>query len=72
MKARIPREELGIADTILVSYDCTHGKDVSVLIVGRKRKNQSVEIINAFQGEEADELYNKLVTQKAKEESDVR
>lgn len=53
-------------DTILVSYDFTHGKDVSVLIVGRKKPNQVVEIINAFQGKEAEELYNKLVTVKKK------
>lgn len=54
-------------DTILVSYDFTHGRDASVLIVGRKRKNQSVEIVNAFQGAEAEELYNRLVTKKVKE-----
>lgn len=52
-------------DTILVSYDFTHGKDVSVLVVGRKRKNESVEIINAFQGEEAERIYNLLVTKKS-------
>ena len=39
----------------------TNGEDSSVLIVGRKRPNQSVEIINAFQGEEAEELYKKLI-----------
>lgn len=54
----------GTTDTILVSYDFTHGKDESVLIVGTKRPNQSVEIINAFQGEEAEELYKKLTTKK--------
>ena len=47
-------------DTILVSVDFSHGRDVGVLIVGRKRMNQSVEIINAFQGTEAEELYLKL------------
>lgn len=47
-------------DTILVSVDFPHGTDVGVLIVGRKRMNQSVEIINAFQGAEAEELYLKL------------
>ena len=30
--------------------------------------NQSVEIINAFQGDEAREHYEKLVTKKKKEE----
>ena len=51
-------------DTIIVGYDFTHGKDNTVLIVGRKRENESVEIINAFQGEEAEKLYLKLVTKK--------
>lgn len=54
----------GITDTILVSFDFTHGKDKSVLIVGRKTPGQVVDIINAFQGEEAEELYKKLVTKK--------
>lgn len=53
---------MNTTDTILVSYDFTHGKEVSVLIVGRKRTNQTVEIINAFQGKEAEDLYKKLVT----------
>ena len=35
-----------------------------MLIVGRKRMNQSVEIINAFQDEEAKELYKRLTTKK--------
>ena len=39
-------------------------EDVGVLIVGRKRPNQSVDIINAFQGKEAEELYNKLIGKK--------
>lgn len=54
----------GLTDTILVSYDYTNGKDNSVLIVGRKTPGQVVDIINAFQGEEAEELYKRLVTKK--------
>ena len=50
------------SDTILVSVDFTNGKDTGVLVVGRKRPNQSVEIINAFQGKEAEDLYLKLIT----------
>lgn len=52
-----------ISDTILISINF-HNPDTGVLIVGRKRPNQSVEIINAFQGEEALKLYKKLVTKK--------
>lgn len=52
-------------DTLLVSISFSD-KDTGVLVVGRKRKNQSVKIVNAFQGEEALELYKKLVTKKEK------
>jgi hypothetical protein len=51
-------------DSILVSYDHNPGKDIAVLVVGRKEPNTSVTIINAFQGEEAKELYKKLTTVK--------
>ena len=54
-----------LSDTLLVSISFSE-KDKGVLVVGRKRKNQSMEIVNAFQGEEALELYNKLVTKKEK------
>lgn len=54
-----------LSDTLLVSISFSD-KDTGVLIVGRKRKNQSIAIVNAFQGDEALELYKKLVTQKEK------
>ena len=50
-----------INESLLVGVDFTNGEDVGVLIVGRKRPNESVEIINAFKGEEAEELYKKLI-----------
>ncbi len=50
-----------ITETILVGFDSSN-EDNSVLIVGRKRPNNSLDIINAFQGEEAEELYKKLIT----------
>lgn len=46
------------SDTLLVSLAG------EVLIVGRKKPNQSVEIVNAFQGEEAHKMYDLLVTKK--------
>ena len=49
-------------DSIIVSYDYNFSKDIAVLVVGRKNPNTSVTIINAFQGDEAKELYQKLVT----------
>ena len=53
-----------INESLLVGVDFTNGEDSSILIVGRKRPNQSVDIINAFQGKEAEELYKKLVGKK--------
>lgn len=54
-----------LSDTLLVSISFSD-KDTGVLVVGRKRKNQSIEIVNAFQGDKALELYKKLVTKKEK------
>ena len=53
---------------VIVSWDFSHGKDVGVLIVGKQEHGQ-VEIINAFQGEEAKDLYKRLVTRKEKPDS---
>lgn len=50
--------------SVLVSWDFSHGKDVGILLVGKKLPGQSVKVINAFQGKEAEELYLKLTTQK--------
>ena len=55
-----------LSDTLLVSISFSDS-DTGVLVVGRKRKNQSVEIINAFQGKEALALYKKLITKKENE-----
>ena len=52
-------------DSVIVSWDFSHGKDAGVLIVGRQQKGR-VEIINAYQGEEAKEIYQKLVFHKSK------
>ena len=49
-------------DSIIVSYD-DQSNDEPILIVGKKRMNQSVEIVNAFQGLEASDIYRKLIEQ---------
>ena len=56
-----------LSDTVLVSFNRESPTSDPILIVGRKRKNKSVEIINAFQGDEAVELYNRLTTVKKSE-----
>lgn len=48
----------------IVSWDYSHGKDKMVLIVGKQIKAGNVEIVNAFQGEEAHDIYEKLTTVK--------
>lgn len=53
-------------DSVIVAYDFSHGEAKAVLIVGKKQKNKDVDIINAFQGEEATELWKKLITKKEK------
>lgn len=47
------------SDTFLASFDYTH-ENIPVLIVGRRGKEKEIDIINAFQGDEAKELYKRL------------
>lgn len=54
-------EKKGI-DVLLVSYD-NISNDKPTIIVGRKGKKGVLQIINAFQDEEAEELYKKLTIQ---------
>jgi hypothetical protein len=56
-----------IAGSLVIGYDIDHSTDHTVLIVGKKEPNQSVKVINAFEGEEAYELYKKLITKKESE-----
>ena len=58
-----------VTDSILVSvdFDMKGGPDTAVLIVGKKKKGDAIDILNAFQGEEAMALYRKL-TGSGKEE----
>ena len=53
-----------ITDSILVGFNRSNNGDNTVLIVGRKSLNKPVDIINAFEGDEALELYRRLVTKK--------
>ncbi|CAK7007906.1 MAG: hypothetical protein EUB_01574 [Eubacterium sp.] len=50
-------------DSFLVGIDFSNGMDVDVLVVG-KRRNGKTDIVNIFQGEEAVELYRKLIGEK--------
>ena len=48
-------------DMLLVSVDFNN-EDTGVLIVGRKKKDQAVEIVNVFADTDAHALYERLVT----------
>lgn len=52
-----------VNECLLVSVDFTKGEDIGVLIVGRQN-NGKIDIINAFQGQEAADIYRKLITVK--------
>lgn len=55
-----------VNECLLVSVEFTQGEDAGVLIVGRQ-KNGKVDIVNAFQGQEAIDIYKKLITVNKKE-----
>ena len=55
-------------DTLLVSVDFNN-EDAGVLIVGRKKKDQAVEIVNVFADADAHALYERLVTAKKRRRS---
>lgn len=52
-------------DTVLVSIDYDDKTNKGVLCVGRQLPNKSVDIVNAIDGPEAKELFEKLITKKA-------
>jgi hypothetical protein len=43
----------------IVSWDFSRGNDTDILLVG-SQKNGRVEVVNAFQGKDAHEVYEKL------------
>lgn len=53
-----------MTDSLIISVSFTGGDDTGVLLVGRKAPGAEVEIVNAFHGKEAEELYKKLTMKK--------
>lgn len=49
--------------SIIVSWDFSHGRDHDLALVG-KMVDGSVQIVNAFQGPEARDLVEKIITKK--------
>ena len=58
MKAHIHKE----AESVIVSFNPTESVETALLIVGKKQPKKDVEIINAFQGIEAEKLWKQLTT----------
>ena len=52
--------------SIIVSYDESANGDETILLVGKKNPNETIKIINAFQGEEAKDLWKKLTERNEK------
>ena len=50
--------------SLIIGYDIGHTSDNKVLVIGKRGPKGSIEIVNAFQGDEAEELYNNLITKK--------
>lgn len=56
-------------DTLLISIDIRKSEN-ALMLVGRKRRGEMLEIINSFQGQEARDIYNKLTEKKESNEDD--
>lgn len=59
-------------DSLIISY---LDKEKPLMVVGRKRSNESVEIVNAFEGDQATRLWNELtesMEDKKEEKTDVK
>lgn len=55
-----------VSESLIVGIDISENRDTAVLIVGKKQPKKATEILNAFQGEEAIELYMKLINKREK------
>lgn len=50
--------------SLIIGYDFSENEDDSVLVVAKKAPKEAVEIVNAFQGAKAVEIYTMLTTVK--------
>ena len=65
--AGIPERNREEAHSLIIGVDFSRGPDQDVLIVAKGKHGVVAKVVNAFQGEEARELYHRLVTPKNKE-----
>lgn len=63
----IPQRTVLPSEVLLVSFDLTHGPDTQICLVGKK-DGKIVTIVNAFQGQEAADIFKLLTTVKTNKE----
>lgn len=51
-------------DSVIVSCTYNKEKDTCVLLVGHKEPRKDVDIVGAFEGKEALDIWNKLMSKK--------
>lgn len=56
-------------DVLMVAFDFTHGERHRICIVGKKN-GTNVEIINAFEGQKAMDIFNMLTKQQEVQKED--
>lgn len=57
---------MNLTDSLLISINFAKEKENTIMIVGRKPVGKPVDIVNAFQGEEAIALWELLTERKDK------
>lgn len=50
-----------VYDCLVIGFDKTEDKDITVMVVGRK-DDKGLHIINAFIGQEAEDMYKQLTS----------
>ena len=50
---------------IIIRVDSTNKNDNIIMTVGRIRRDHHIDVVNIFQGDEARELYEKLIANKS-------
>ena len=50
-----------VFDSLIIGFDKTEDKDITCMVVGRKC-DQGIHIVNAFIGQEAEDMYQRLTS----------
>jgi hypothetical protein len=66
-------QQIPVAPTevLMVSFDLTNGPDNRLCIVGKK-DGKAITIVNAFQGQQAEDIFKLLTTVKQKAEEEEK